>query len=181
MRVIAGQAKGRYIKVPGEGVRPATELVRGAIFSCLENLDLDLESVLDLFSGSGSLGIEALSRGAEWVDFVDRNKRCCAIIKENLVSIGFIQKSRIYCVAVGRAIDLLDKEYSLILMDPPYRSNEIDGILERLAASPLVGRDTIVCSTHSSRRPLQASYRALKAFKHLKHGDSIASFYSTGA
>jgi len=114
-------------------VRPATELVRGAIFSCLENLNVSLEMVLDLFSGSGSLGIEALSRGAEHVDFVDRNKRCCAIIKENLASTGFIPKSRIYCLAVGRAIELLDKEYSLILMDPPYRSEEINGILERLA------------------------------------------------
>ena len=81
MRVIAGSAKGHHIKVPkGTGTRPATDLVRGAIFSILETADADWSRVLDLFSGSGSLGIEALSRGAGWVDFVDQEPKCCRII-----------------------------------------------------------------------------------------------------
>ena len=85
MRVIAGKAKGHRLKVPtGTITRPATDLVRGAIFSILETTTDDWELVLDLFSGSGALGIEALSRGAGWVDFVERERRCCAIIKENL-------------------------------------------------------------------------------------------------
>jgi 16S rRNA (guanine(966)-N(2))-methyltransferase RsmD len=78
MRVIAGEAKGHQLKVPkGTTVRPATDLVRGAIFSILETIASDWSQVLDLFSGSGALGIEALSRGAGWVDFVDREPRCC--------------------------------------------------------------------------------------------------------
>ena len=85
LRVITGTAKGTLLKVPDiAGVRPATDLVRGAIFSILENLTDEWSRVLDLFSGSGSLGIEALSRGAGWVDFVDRERRCCDIIKQNL-------------------------------------------------------------------------------------------------
>ena len=85
MRVIAGKAKGHRLKVPkGTITRPATDLVRGAIFSILENTTDNWERVLDLFSGSGALGIEALSRGAGWVDFVERKARCCAIIRENL-------------------------------------------------------------------------------------------------
>ena len=71
MRIIAGSAKGCILKHPlGRGTRPATELVRGAIFSILESAAGDWDNVLDLFSGSGALGIEALSRGAGWVDFV---------------------------------------------------------------------------------------------------------------
>ncbi len=85
MRVIAGRAKGHQLKVPkGTGTRPATDLVRGAIFSILETTTSNWSRVLDLFAGSGALGIEALSRGAGWVDFVEREPRCCSIIRENL-------------------------------------------------------------------------------------------------
>ncbi len=161
----------------GTPTRPATELVRGAIFSALDNLGTSSDIVLDLFSGSGSLGLEALSRGAGWVDFVDRDKRCCAIIKENLVNLGFSDQAKVYCLDVSRAIGLMDKEYNLILMDPPYPSPEIDSILEQLANSPLVGCSTVVCSTHSSRRPLRQFYSSMKMFKELKHGDSTASFF----
>ena len=72
LRVITGTAKGTHLKVPATGLRPATDLVRGSIFAMLENLTDDWSRVLDIFSGSGAFGIEALSRGADWVDFVDR-------------------------------------------------------------------------------------------------------------
>ncbi|GAG96620.1 unnamed protein product, partial [marine sediment metagenome] len=85
MRVIAGKAKGHRLKAPKRAAtRPATDLVRGAIFSILETATSDWTQVLDLFSGSGALGIEALSRGAGWVDFVEHNPLCCGIIKQNL-------------------------------------------------------------------------------------------------
>jgi 16S rRNA (guanine(966)-N(2))-methyltransferase RsmD len=91
MRVIAGKAKGHQLRFPrGTTTRPATDLVKGAIFSILDNLADDWSQVLDLFSGSGQLGIEALSRGAGWVDFVEREPRCCAIIKQNLEKTGFL-------------------------------------------------------------------------------------------
>ena len=181
MRVIAGTAKGHPIKMPkGTPTRPATELVRGAIFSSLGDRIADGTVVLDLFSGSGSLGIEALSRGAGWVDFVDRDKRCCAIIKENLASTGFAGQAGIFCLGVSRALELLDKEYDLILMDPPYRSLEIDSIIQQVGTSGLIGRHTVFCSTHSSRLPLKSSYGQLHMFKELRHGDSSAAFYSLG-
>jgi 16S rRNA (guanine(966)-N(2))-methyltransferase RsmD len=178
MRIISGTAKGRQIKMPkGTPTRPATELVRGAIFSSLGTLGVSMNAVLDLFSGSGSLGLEALSRGAGWVDFVDRDKRCCAIIRENLAGMGFDQQAKVYCLNVNRALDLVDKEYNLILIDPPYPSPEIDSILEQLANSRLVGCSTVVCSTHSSRRPLRQAYSSMKMFKELRHGDSTATFF----
>ena len=99
MRVIAGQAKGHRLRVAkGTVTRPATDLVRGAIFSILETtVTSDWALVLDLFAGSGALGIEALSRGAGWVDFVERERRCCGIIKQNLEKTKLAAKSHIYC------------------------------------------------------------------------------------
>jgi 16S rRNA (guanine(966)-N(2))-methyltransferase RsmD len=167
MRVIAGQAKGYILKSPkGSKTRPATELVRGAIFSILESAADDWSLVLDLFSGSGSLGIESLSRGAGWVDF-----------KQNLEKTGFKDKSHVYCCSVAKAISFLDTEYGIILMDPPYSSPSIDKTVEQLANSKLVGGKSIVVVTHSQRRPLQPDYVSLSLLKEHRHGDSVIALY----
>ncbi|MBA7683483.1 hypothetical protein ES703_91850 [subsurface metagenome] len=118
MRVIAGKAKGHRLKAPkGTATRPATDLVRGAIFSILETITEDWAQVLDLFSGSGALGIEALSRGAGWVDFVEREPRCCDIIRQNLEKTKLTAQAHIYCCSVAKALSFLDKEYGIIIMD----------------------------------------------------------------
>ena len=102
VRVITGKAKGHQLKVPkGTITRPATDLVRGAIFSILENLTDNWTQVLDFFSGSGALGIEALSRGADWVDFVEHKPRCCDIIRQNLEKTKLAAKAHIYCCSAG--------------------------------------------------------------------------------
>jgi 16S rRNA (guanine(966)-N(2))-methyltransferase RsmD len=177
MRVISGTARGCRIKAPGRPTRPATDLVRGAIFSILENMAEDWENVLDLFSGSGAMGIEALSRGAESADFVDREPKCCAIIKENLEKTKLAGGARIHCMTVARAISSLDKEYGIIIMDPPYADPAIGETVAQLAGSRLVGKDTIVIVTHSSRLPLQAGYGGLHMVKEHRHGDSTIAIY----
>src|SRR4030042_1283482 len=126
MRVIAGKAKGHHLKFPkGTTTRPATDLVRGAIFSILENITSDWARVLDLFSGTGAMGIEALSRGAGWVDFVESEPRCCGIIRENLEKTKLAAQAHIYCCSVAKVFSSLDKEYDIILMDPPYANPSI--------------------------------------------------------
>ncbi len=178
MRVITGTAKGQKLKFPsGTKTRPATDLVRGAIFSILENTDAGWSQVLDLFSGSGALGIEALSRGAGWVDFVESEPRCCGIIKENLQSTGLADRARVYCRDVEKALSFLDKEYDIILMDPPYASTRIDNIIGQLATSRLVGPGTTVVVTHSSRRPLTPPYAGLGLVKEHRHGDSCIAIF----
>jgi 16S rRNA (guanine966-N2)-methyltransferase len=178
MRVIAGSAKGFPLKVPkGTPTRPATELVRGAIFSILDSSVDNWERVLDLFSGSGSLGIEALSRGAGSVDFVDQEARCCAIIKENLEKTKLGGRARIRCMTVSRAISMLDGEYNIVLMDPPYKDTGIGSIIEQLAASGLVGVGTAVVITHSSRFKLEEKYGTLNMKREYRHGDSTIAIY----
>ena len=182
MRVIAGKAKGHTLKVPkGTPTRPATDLVRGAIFSILENLTPDWTLVLDVFSGSGALGIEALSRGAGWVDFVDRERRCCDIIRQNLEKTGFTSKAHVYCSSINKAIRFLDKEYSVTLMDPPYSDSSIGDVVTKLATSSLVGKDSIVVVTHSSHLPLAPAYATLSLIKERRHGDSCISIYKQEA
>jgi len=178
MRVIAGIAKGCILKAPkGTRTRPATELVRGAIFSILEAATSDWGQVLDLFSGSGALGIEALSRGAGWVDFVEHEPRCCAIIKQNLEKTGLGDSAHVYCCSVARAISFLDKEYNIILMDPPYRNTHIDKTILQLANSKLVGEESVVVVTHSPHRPLNSTYASLNLIKEHHHGDSVIALY----
>lgn len=163
--------------MPDTGLRPATDLVRGAIFAMLENLTDDWSRVLDLFSGSGALGIEALSRGAEWVDFVDRERRCCDIIKQNLLKTRLAERAHVYCTNVAKSLTFLEKEYSIILIDPPYADRTIGEFLEQLAGSKLVGNATVVVVTHSSRFPLESECGALRMFKERRHGDSTISLY----
>ncbi len=179
MRVIAGQAKGCILKSPNKGskTRPATGLVRGAIFSILESAASDWSLVLDLYSGSGSLGVEALSRGAGWVDFVEQEPRCCAIIKQNLEKTRFEDNAHIYCCSVARAISFLDKEYGIILMDPPYSNPSIGKVIQQLAGSRLVGGKSVVVVTHSPHRPLAPNYACLSLIKEHRHGDSVIAVY----
>ncbi|MFH1031732.1 MAG: 16S rRNA (guanine(966)-N(2))-methyltransferase RsmD [Chloroflexota bacterium] len=181
MRVIAGEAKGHPLKVAkNASVRPATELVRGAIFSILENMEADWDYVLDLFSGSGSLGIEALSRGAGWVDFVEREPRSCAIIKENLEKTKLLERAHIYCTSVEKAVSFLDKEYGIILVDPPYSNASIGEFLEQLSGSKVVGDSTVMVVTHTPRLTLNSNYGPLCVLKEHRHGDSSIAIYRKG-
>ena len=182
MRVIAGTAKGHHLKVPkGTGTRPATDLVRGAIFSILETTTSNWSRVLDLFAGSGALGIEALSRGAGWVDFVEQEPRCCSIIRQNLEKTRFSHQAHVYCCSVAKALSFLKDEYSIILIDPPYADSSIGSLVQQLATSKLVGTESIMVVTHSSRSPLEPTYPPLHALKERRHGDSCITVYQKEA
>jgi 16S rRNA (guanine966-N2)-methyltransferase len=178
MRVITGTAKGHHLKFPkGTKTRPATDLVRGAIFSILEGIADDWSQVLDVFSGSGALGIEALSRGAGWVDFVEREPRCCGIIKENLEKTKLSAQAKVYCCSAAKALGYLDKEYDVILMDPPYADRTIGDFITQVADSRLAGNKTTVMVTHSPHFPLEPGYGSLSLVKEHRHGDSCISIY----
>jgi 16S rRNA (guanine(966)-N(2))-methyltransferase RsmD len=178
MRVIAGSAKGSPLKVPkGTPTRPATELVRGALFSALESMDADWGRVLDLFSGSGSLGIEALSRGAGWVDFVDQERRCCDIIRENLGKARLDGSAGVHCMSVSRALSVLKGQYGVILMDPPYRDRTIGKVLEQIDISGLIAEGAPLFITHSALFKLEPAYGGLALQREYRHGDSVIALY----
>jgi len=181
MRIITGKAKGHQLKVAkGNITRPATDLVRGAIFSILETTTSDWSQVLDLFAGSGALGIEALSRGAGWVDFVERAPRCCDIIRQNLEKTKLAAQAHVYCCSVAKAISFLNKEYGIILMDPPYSDLSIGNVVAQLATSKLVGTNSVVVVTPSPHLPLDSTYAPLNLVKERRHGDSCIAIYQKG-
>ena len=179
MRVIAGTAKGRRLKAPRQNTRPTSSLVREAIFSILASSGADLSRVLDLYAGSGALGIEALSRGASWGDFVEQSRLACAIIRENLKTAGFQNQAQVHCMTVEQALPGLTGLYTLVLADPPYTDASALVLLEGLAASTLVevGRTPLVLE-HSSRLPTVENIGLWRLLKTRRHGDTAVSIYS---
>ena len=178
MRVIAGRAKGHTIKsLRGSGIRPTSDLVRGAIFSMLESVATDWSRVLDLYAGTGALGIEALSRGAERADFVEQKPRCCSLIKENLRNTGFSSQGTVYCMSASKALSILDARYGILFMDPPYADASLAKSAERLATSHLVGEESTLVIEHSRRVFLDGRYGDFCQIKTLRHGDSHVSVY----
>jgi len=178
MQITGGKARGARLKsLPRRSIRPTTGLVRQAIFSLLDNSTASWSRVLDLYAGSGALGIEALSRGAEWVDFVDYRKSCCDIIRTNLQRTGEAPKAHVYCCNVNKAITFLDATYDIILVDPPYSDPSADNVLANLAGSKLVGRNSMVVLSHANRFPLHSDYDGLHLVKQRRYGDTYISIY----
>lgn len=178
MQVTGGKVKGMQLKTtPSRFTRPTTGLVKQAIFSILENTAGGWHRVLDLYAGNGALGIEALSRGAEWVDFVDQSKECCDIIKYNLNKIGLLDNAHVYCCKVSKAIAFLEDKYDIVLMDPPYSDVSVSGVLINLASSNLIREGTIVVVCHSSRISLDVSCDGLYLVEHRYYGDTSISIY----
>lgn len=178
MRIIAGVAKGIHLKVPHKsGIRPTTDMVRGAIFSILESTTADWGRVLDIYAGTGALGLEALSRGAHWADFVEQDARSCAIIKENLANTGFAGQGHVYCTNVKRALTFIADSYNIIFADPPYALPGLDKLIQEVATSPVAAAGTILVVTHSPRTPLGQAYGQFHLVKDRRHGDTVISVY----
>ena len=160
-RVTAGSSRGRLLKTPpGRSVRPTTSLVREALFNIIGD-SIRGARVLDLFAGAGTLGIEALSRGAAWATFVERDRGCATIVAENLVATGFAQQGD---VVSADAIEWLKvpmadlTSYNLVFVDPPYREGvTLTAALEALDRAPLRNEALLVVEHHRSQTmpPLQ--------------------------
>jgi 16S rRNA (guanine966-N2)-methyltransferase len=181
MRVTGGKVKGTQLKtLPRHSIRPTTSVVRQAIFSLLENTTTNWRRVLDLYAGSGALGIEALSRRAEWVDFVDHRKSCCDIIRNNLEKIGGLHRAHIYCCSVSKAVTFLNNNYDIILIDPPYSDPSTNNLLTNLAKSKLLGENSTIVLCHANRFPLNSDYDGLHLVKQRRYGDTFIFIYQRG-
>lgn len=147
MRVVAGEARGRPIIAPeGNRTRPTSDRVRESIFNMLFSLGAtDGATVIDLFAGSGALGIEALSRGAEHCTFVEQDRRAVECIRENLDVLGFTDRSTVIQADVVTWIERNTERVDLILADPPYADDTWIELLDSVDSRWLVaeGSDTI--------------------------------------
>jgi len=140
-------------------------------------MDADLSRVLDLYAGTGALGIEALSRGAGWCDFVERGHRSCETIRENLAHADLAARGAVHALSARQVPERMRGPYTLVLADPPYNDERALEDLERAAASPLVAPGAVLVLEHSRRReaPLALGGRALLQTR--RHGDTCVSFY----
>jgi len=181
MRVISGSARGRRLKGPPSNLtRPMADKIREALFSSLASLGVEPVRVLDLYAGTGSIGIEALSRGAEHVDFVDQQKAACAVIVDNLNSTGFAEQARVFCLPVDQIHRRLKGPYDFVVLDPPYADPAIEAQLASLAGSPLVQSGGLVVLGHWPRLQLPEHIGRLSLYRRRCHGDSCFSIFEVG-
>ncbi len=150
MRVISGTARGRVLKtLEGQDTRPTTDKVKGSIFNIIQ-FEIEGKRVLDLFSGSGQLAIEAVSRGAKTAVAADNSKAAAEIIKENIKRCGFENK---ISICRGDYSQVLTKgaKYDVIFLDPPYESNLLDKALEMITKFDILSENgIIICETDAS-------------------------------
>lgn len=148
MRVITGIARGRRLNAPeGLDVRPTTDKVKEAVFSAIQ-FEIQDAYVLDLFAGSGQMGIEAISRGASRAVFVDSSQRAIRCINENIRAVKFERQSEVINRDSYDYIKLTRNMFDIIILDPPYRHNHIDNILP-FAAKKLKDGGLIICEYES--------------------------------
>ena len=180
VRVIAGLARGTsLIAPPGLATRPTSDLMRGVIFNMLAAAG-PFSRVVDLFAGSGALGIEAVSRGAKFATFVEQNPRACRVIQRNLEAARCTANAQVICASLPGAIDRLTGAYDLLLLDPPYEAGQIPAMLERLVASEHLSEGAIVVAEHRATTSLPDTLGDLAVWKRRRQGDSAVTMYRRG-
>ena len=172
MRIIAGSLRGRRLKTPTwSGLRPTSDKLRETLFNVLAPR-IDGARVLDGYAGTGAVGIEALSRGARDVVFVDRDRRARTLIDENLAAFGLASG----CAIIRPSFDRLDAfdPFDIILLDPPY-DDQPDAIM--VAAATLLAPDGVLVLEHTRRRAAPEHVDGLARVRQIVSGDSALSFY----
>jgi 16S rRNA (guanine966-N2)-methyltransferase len=147
------------------------------MYDALESQHADFSRVLDLYAGSGALGIEALSRGAGWCDFVEKAADSVQVIKENLRLAKVGDRARVWRIGAERAAEKLVGPYSLVFADPPYNDDAAARVIKTLGATALVGKGTTLVVEHSTRREPPEAIGELYRVWSRRYGDSHVTIY----
>jgi len=182
LRVIAGKFRGRKLKSPPSlQTRPTSDRLRETLFNILA-ARIEGARFLDLCAGTGAVGIEALSRGAAHVTFVDQSRKMCGLIESNLGSLGIGQDD--YDVVLAEASDYLRRHvkselpFDAVFFDPPY-ATDYEVLLKFIGdhLPQIIEADGIVIVEHYKKRALATQFNALTRYRELNQGDSVLSFY----
>jgi 16S rRNA (guanine966-N2)-methyltransferase len=185
MRVIAGEYRRRILRsLPGLEIRPTSDRLRETLFNilCAGNPEALAESTwIDLYAGTGAVGIEALSRGARMVHFVESSRAAADVIAANLKSLGIPSGFQIVKVEAGKALRQLEAAGSMadfVFLDPPYSmQDEYAKALAALAASKLLREQSVVIAEHEKRFDPGETFGELRRYRKLVQGDAALSFY----
>lgn len=171
MRVISGTARGRRLKeLPGLDTRPTTDKVKESVFNIIQ-FDIEGRKVLDLFGGTGQMGIEALSRGAKHATFVDLAPAAAAIIRQNLATTGFTDSARVAQSDWRAFLSSCREKFDLIFLDPPYKETHLENALETIAAIDILSEHgIIICESPLDKElpDLAAPYEKGRSYKYGK-------------
>lgn len=181
MRVIGGSYRGRRLRTTaGHAVRPTSDRLRETLFNVLTPV-ISGKNFLDICAGSGAVGIEALSRGAQSVTFIDRSRRACAVIELNLKELGIEDNAAIINKDAAVALRRLagnQQTFDIVFVDPPYDSNVYSEIMTLLGRAGVLSPAGIVIVEHRAKTPPQREFGDLQIYRELKQGESALAFYS---
>ncbi|MBP2625661.1 MAG: methyltransferase [Firmicutes bacterium] len=179
MRIITGSAKGTKLKAPpGLDTRPTADRVKESVFNILGDIVIDAR-VLDIFAGTGNLGLEALSRGAKSAVFVDNSNDSIAIIKENAHHTKLVEHTEIYKNDVLRAMDRFvqtGRSFDLLFCDPPYQQRFVQTVLEKLDKHPIMALGGVVVIEHSRHEEIADEWEHLQLKRTERYGATLVSF-----
>jgi 16S rRNA (guanine966-N2)-methyltransferase len=182
MRVLAGTLKGRRLQTPrGSTTRPTADQVRIALMDTLMPRLPDAR-LLDLFAGAGGVGLEALSRGAAHVTFVERDARAVAALRTNVETLGVIAETRVERMDVRAALERVERDglrFDIVFLDPPYE-DDATATLERLGALSVVEPDGVVIAQHLTKRAPPDRIGRLTAFRTRRFGETTLTFFRAG-
>lgn len=179
MKIVAGKNKGNKLKyLKDVSVRPTSHKVREALFDVIKPY-IDGAVLLDLFAGVGAIGIEALSRGAKKVIFIDNNIKCVKIIKKNLEITRNVKFGLIFKKEYLSGLKLLEKKkylFDCIFMDPPYNKGLVNVVLSEISKLSILKKDGIVIVQHHKEELIDRNLDKLKLVKQKKYSESLLSF-----
>ena len=179
MRVITGKCRGKKLAtLEGLDTRPTTDMVKEAVFSVIQ-FDVPGASVLDLFAGSGQMGIEALSREASHCVFVDSNPEAVKVIKKNLSDCKLVSESRVLGMDSLDYLKVSKGGFDIVFLDPPYRMGLVQQALGLIATK--LGDNAIVVCEHEKELELDDSFEGLKLRKRYKYGKTAVTVFTTDA
>ncbi len=179
LRVIGGSLGGRTLKGPPRtGVRPTADRVREALFEILTARDAPMLRVLDLYSGTGAIGIEALSRGAEYCDFVESDTKACDVIRDNLFRTGLLDCTKLWPLSVAKVLGRLQGPYDLVVADPPYEYDRAEAELAMLLEQGLLSESGTLVVEHSQRKAWPEELAKHHQLTSRRYGDTRITFYA---
>lgn len=183
MRVIGGIHRGRRLRtVEGLAVRPTSDRLRETLFNVLAPRIAEC-SFLDICAGSGAVGLEAISRGARQVTFIDNSRRACSVIGANVGTLGVETGTTVINRDAAAALKQLAKEgkqFDIVFFDPPYAADIYDAVMRLLGEQPLLSAGAIIVAEHRAETPPGDRYGRLSMYRELKQGESALAFYMTG-
>lgn len=177
MRVISGKARGIMLKTPkGEDTRPTADRVKEALFSIIQ-FDLPGAKVLDLFGGTGQLGIEAISRGAKSAVFVDARDDACRLIKENLKRTGMESDATVIRCDYQQYLNRCKEKFDIIILDPPYAEKFLENALNTITEIDILQSGGIIIAERPLGKDLPYAFSGFTRSKDYKYGQVLLTLY----